>query len=70
MGFKRATLHTADLEEHGDTAIEVGSYTLDIQPEGGNLITDIGKYVVVFKRQADGSWKLATDIFNSDMPAA
>ena len=58
MGFKGATLRTTDLEEHGDTAIEVGAYTLDIQPQGGDLITDRGKYVVVFKRQADGSWKI------------
>jgi uncharacterized protein (TIGR02246 family) len=70
MGIKGATLQTVELEEHGDTVIEVGTYTLDIQPEGADLMKDQGKYVVIFKRQTDGSWKLATDMFNSDLPAA
>ena len=49
---------------HGDTAIEVGKFTL--QGEGGQTV-DEGKYLVVWK-QADGQWKLHRDIFNSSMP--
>ena len=29
---------------------------------------DDGKYIEIWKRQADGSWKIAYDIFNSDLP--
>lgn len=63
MGLK-ATLETVELETHGDTAIEVGRYTLE--GEGGQTL-DEGKYLVVWK-QADGQWKLHRDIFNSSLP--
>ena len=46
--------------------IEVVVTTTDPQ---GNPVTDRGKYVVVWKKQPDGSWKAISDIFNSDLPA-
>ena len=70
LGISDVTLDTVQIEELGDTAIEVGTYTLDIQPPGGDAAKDVGKYVIIWKRQADGAWKLAVDIFNSDLPAA
>jgi len=33
-------------------------------------IDDRGKFVVVWKKQADGAWKIVADIWNSDMPPA
>ena len=33
------------------------------------LVSVKGKYVVVFKRQSDGSWKAVADMGNSDGPA-
>ncbi len=70
MGVKDATLRTGELEEIGATAIEIGAYTMDIQPAGGQAIKDTGKYVVIWKLQSDASWKIAVDIFNTDLPAA
>jgi len=32
-------------------------------------ITDKGKYLTVYRKQADGTWKAAADMINSDMPA-
>jgi len=57
-----------DAASSGDMAYEVGSYTLAFDGEKGR-IEDRGKYVVVWKKQADG-WKAAADILNSDLPAA
>ncbi len=34
----------------------------------GKMISDKGKYVTVWKKQADGSWKVMLDIFNTDLP--
>ncbi len=49
-------------------AVEVGQYTLTIQPEGAPVITDVGKYVVVWKND-EGTWKLHIDIFNTNAHA-
>jgi uncharacterized protein (TIGR02246 family) len=65
-GFKQLVLDTRELEAHGDTAHEVGEYT--IYRAAGELV-DRGKYVVIWKRQ-DGQWKLYLDIANSNLPAA
>ncbi len=64
MGIKSATIETVELETHGDTAINVGKYTM--QGEGGQTL-DEGKYLIVWK-QEDGQWKMHRDIFNSSMP--
>ena len=68
MGIKEARIEIEDVEGHGDTAIEVGRYTLSIERGNGQRVGDAGKYVVVWKRGGDG-WRMAVDIFNSDTPA-
>jgi ketosteroid isomerase-like protein len=35
---------------------------------GGKPVTDKGKYVVIYKRQPDGKWKIVLDTGNSDLP--
>jgi ketosteroid isomerase-like protein len=52
-----------------DPAFERGRYDITIAPRaGGEAMDDIGKYITVYQRQADGSWKIARDIWNSDRP--
>ena len=65
MGIKTVKLESLELELHGETAVEVGKYTLGA--EGGQAL-DQGKYVVVWKNDG-GAWKLHRDIWNSSMPA-
>ena len=65
MGIKAIKLETVETEGHGDTASEVGRYTLE--GEGGQVL-DQGKYIVIWKQEA-GQWKLHRDIFNTSMPA-
>ena len=69
MGVREVDLRTQDVESSGDLAYEIGSATLKIQPEGGSPTTDTVKYVVVWKRRAEGSWQLAVDIWNSNTQA-
>jgi uncharacterized protein (TIGR02246 family) len=52
----------------GELAYDQGTYTLSFDGAKGR-IEDRGKYVVVWKRE-DGEWRVAADIFNSDLPAA
>ena len=68
-GLKMVSLETEHVETQGNIAVEVGRYTSTIPGAGGVTATDKGKYVVVWKREGK-SWKLAVDIFNSDLPQA
>jgi uncharacterized protein (TIGR02246 family) len=70
MTVKDFNLKTDDVALGGDLAVETGSYEMTVQPKGGKEMKDKGKYVVVWKRQADGSWKIVRDVFNSDVPPA
>jgi uncharacterized protein (TIGR02246 family) len=69
MGIPQLTLETNEVEEIGDTANEIGQYTLKFQPAGGESVADIGKYVVIWKREGD-DWKLHVDIWNTNSPLA
>jgi len=60
------TITPADTEISGEIAHEHGTYSMTLTPKGGgNAITENGKYLVVLKRQADGSWKIHHDIDNA-----
>lgn len=59
---------TEDLTVMGDMAIEAGTYAMTVTPKGGPATEDKGKYMTMWKKQADGSWKIARDINNSDLP--
>jgi uncharacterized protein (TIGR02246 family) len=66
MGLPEITIKTTDLIVSGEYAIETGTYDQTMKPTNGTPVRDIGKYVSVWKRQPDGSWKMVRDIFNSD----
>jgi ketosteroid isomerase-like protein len=51
----------------GDIAYVVGVYLLNSKDAHGRPVVDHGKYVEVWKKQADGNWKVIADIFNSDL---
>jgi uncharacterized protein (TIGR02246 family) len=69
MGVKEVTLDSQEVEASGDIAHEVGTATLKIEPPGGQAATVPIKYLVAWKRQADGAWRVAVDIWNSNAPA-
>jgi uncharacterized protein (TIGR02246 family) len=51
-----------------DLAYETGTYSLAFDGPKGR-VQDQGKYVVVWKREA-GQWRVAADIFNTNLPPA
>lgn len=60
-----------EVEGHGDLAYVKGTFEMDFTPPGATApVHDKGKYLEVWKKQADGSWKVAHDMFNSDLPMA
>ena len=62
-GVKGGSLTIVEVERFGDTATEVGVYTM--KDASGQEI-DKGKYIVIWKRE-NGQWRLHRDIFNSSM---
>jgi ketosteroid isomerase-like protein len=58
-----------DVARSGDLAYVVGAYQLTTNDAQAKPMADRGKFVEVWKKQADGNWKTVVDIFNSDLPA-
>jgi ketosteroid isomerase-like protein len=66
-GGNTVRVDTGEVQEGGDWAYEVGVFTTSA-PDGNVL--NAGKYIVIWKRQPTGGWKIHRDIFNSDTPPA
>jgi len=54
-----------EMAKSGDMGYLIGTYELTMK-DGSK---DKGKYCEVWKKQADGKWKVSTDMFSSDLPA-
>ena len=67
-GLKDLRLSTVSLEVHDDFAYEIGKYSITLPPSDGKVMKDSGKYLVIWQKQGDGSWKIYMDIWNSSMP--
>ena len=61
-GPTETTIDTDNLWVVDDIAFETGRYTYTYTLEGGDKTVDRGRYVVRWKRQPDGSWKIETDL--------
>jgi ketosteroid isomerase-like protein len=53
----------------GDLAYESATNAVTAAAPGGKLVTESNKGIVVWKKQPDGSWKCAADIWNAEAPA-
>jgi ketosteroid isomerase-like protein len=56
----------AEVSASGDIGYITGTYEMTVNDAAGNPMTEKGKYVEVWKKQADGQWKVVEDIFNAD----
>jgi ketosteroid isomerase-like protein len=59
----------ASVAASGDIGYTSGVYQMSFT-QNGKVVPDHGKYVTIWKHEADGSWKVLLDIFNSDLPAS
>jgi len=66
VGLADVDLVPTDIEVGSETAVEIGRYRLAVTAEGGAAVADEGNYVVFHRRQPDGSWLRAVDVFNPD----
>jgi uncharacterized protein (TIGR02246 family) len=57
-----------EVSRAGDMALDIGAFVLSASGPRGAPVNTVGKYVVVWKKQPNGQWRVAADIFNSDPP--
>src|SRR5262245_3454414 len=58
-----------EVAKSGDMAYVSGTYEWTAKTPDGKQTKDHGKYLEVWEKQADGSWKCGADCWNSDLPA-
>lgn len=64
---KEYNTNVQSVETHGDVVTEVGTYSMAVQKDGmPDMVRREGKYLCVWEKQADGSLKLQTEIWNHD----
>jgi ketosteroid isomerase-like protein len=56
----------ADASKGGDIGYTTGTYEESFNGPGGKRVTDKGKYVCIWSKQPDGTWKAIRDIWNAD----
>ena len=60
---------TDHLDGNGTLAVATGHFSITVMLPGQKApVNEKGKWFVVLKKQADGSWKRTTDGWNSDNP--
>lgn len=56
----------AGVSQSGDLGFTAGTYEDSFRGPDGAMIHETGKYVCVWKKQTDGTWKAVHDIWNTD----
>jgi uncharacterized protein (TIGR02246 family) len=65
-GASDAKVRIVEVRSCGDLAYEIGAFEAKLPTPQGGVAPAEGKYVVVWKQQADGGIKMIADIFNSN----
>jgi len=67
--FLDVVLTTVSVEASGDLAWETGTNRLTVQAGDAPPVTWTGRYLAVWKRQADGRWLIRVDAVIPDPPS-
>jgi len=59
-----------EIAKSGDMAYVAGTYELTMNDASGKPMNDRGKYLEVWEKKADGTWKCGADAWNTDLPAS
>lgn len=60
------TVSHVETQVVGDWAFDRATYTIKVTPKaGGESMEDAGRYLEILQKQADGSWRIARDIWSS-----
>mgnify|MGYP006295537629 CR=1 FL=1 len=60
-----------EIDVDGDIAYSVGTYTIDLKPRGDAPPGFVdGKFLTLYRRQKDGTWKIHLDSYSNNTPPA
>lgn len=65
--YSDVSLEAREVFSDGDMAVVQGAYRAKVNTPQGQTMEDRGKYIEVFRRDPDGSWKCFLDTFTSDL---
>jgi len=66
--FRDFTTTTAEFGSSGDLAYERGTYSARLEIPNRSPETIAGKYLIIYRRQPDGTWKIQTHMSGRDRP--
>jgi len=59
---------TLDIYGNEDYVTEIGRFSVNIKDNGKVVMSDSGKYIVIWKQVSMDNWLMKADIWNSDLP--
>jgi ketosteroid isomerase-like protein len=59
----------AEVFPGGKMGYTVGKYLARFKDKNGNAMEETGRYITIWKKQEDGSWKIVADTGSDDGPA-
>lgn len=66
--YNTFTTNTTDIYGSGDLVYEIGTYAVNFtMANNPTPMDDHGKYVNIWQKQGDGTWKIKVQTWNSDM---
>lgn len=65
-GAKLVLVESLEIRSSGDMGVCAGTYVFEMPSAGGAPVEQRGKFVTVFMRQPDGSWKAVIDSLLGD----
>ena len=65
-GYTGLALQAVEVNDGGDFAAEVGTWAMTVPSEDAGEQKARRKYVVIWRRAADGGWRIQRDIWNGD----
>ena len=66
--MKDVSFTSVEVNAAGDIGYEIGNYNMTMEVAPMVEVKDNGKYVAIFKKQQDGSWKVYAEIWNTNTP--
>jgi len=67
LGLTRLELQSLHVDTAQESAVELGRYTVSLRAGQGELVTEQGSYLTVYRRQRDGVCRRAVDVFDTNV---